>query len=367
MYESKFDDISASDCVILCMESLKQPLDGIKPKDPVMKYIYESAKVVKLLNPTPEYYASKKYRQELVAELTESNKFHDYEVERDISPSLNSVVRAQYDKLRSDCKSLDSTLMGGSVIVPYQGVIRSPRSDEEQKVYMREIINTLKNRHSPLDSNKKVKDIMECDPLGFMSGLDIDSDCLSTSSIMNRHISSGLDIDGDCLSLSLIMNRHISTESAKVLSEISAYGPEEVAVIEEIIFGDSLTIPITNTDTSLEAMENMANYSMDRLKDLVSKSNMLKPSADELSSNYDLQVLLNFMIQHPHFMKNDLASSIFLSENTRELTDIFYYGDMVIAEVENTYLVTPVMDISDGNIPKILCIDKENNISVASI
>lgn len=346
MYESKFDDISASDCVILCMESLKQPLDGIEPKDPVMKYIYESAKIVKLLNPTPEYYASKKYRQELVAELTESNKFHDYEVERDISPSLNSVVRAQYDKLRSDCKSLDSTLMGGSVIVPYQGVIRSSRSDEEQEVYMREIINTLKNRHSPLDSNKKVKDIMECDPLGFMSGLDIDGDCLSTS---------------------LIMNRHISTESAKVLSEISAYGPEEVAVIEEIIFGDSLTIPITNTDTSLEAMESMANHSMDRLKDLVSKSNMLKPSADELSSNYDLQVLLNFMIQHPHFMKNDLASSIFLSENTRELTDIFYYGDMVIAEVENTYLVTPVMDISDGNIPKILCIDKENNISVASI
>ena len=379
LYEGRFDDLSGVQCLQICIESLNQPLEHINPKDPVMSYILDSAKAVKLLNPTDKYRLTRKYRTAVMESMIDAAKYDDYEAERAIDPQLKDILRKEYNFLRENGYGTnlnESALMGGAPIVPYSGMIKKPRngvgvSTDSQNAHAKKVIKACDIYKSKDDKPvnpkkvnqkilKKIKDEMECHPFKMMS-----------------NVPDVLPLDAADALIKLISDDSIATESAELIIEVlqaetKPINPHTLYAIECIVDDDMSKLPdiidsFANDEINPVALEYIQFSNQDKLQRLSSQANMIYDSTINKQNDYNPQIILDYIAQNTHYQFSEVANNYFLSSNDKDISDIFEYEEYLFAEVDDMYLCTPVIDITLGNDPKLICVDRENHITVVDL
>jgi len=81
------------------------------------------------------------------------------------------------------------------------------------------------------------------------------------------------------------------------------------------------------------------------------------------NKSYDLNALLNFIYTNRIYQSSEYSNSLFLKK-VGHVKDYTYYDNFLIAELEDKYMATPVVDVVAGMRLKLVCIDKEGRITV---
>ena len=369
LYEGKFDDLTAIECIQLAMSSLKFPLDDIKPRDPILSYVLESAKAVKLMNPTEKYELTREYRMAVIEGINNACMFDDYEEERCITPQLKDILRTKYDFLRINgygSSTMDSTMMGCAPIVPYAGVIRKPRAgipeaEDSQAKHCKRIVKACDiSGKSKYQITKKIKDAIECYPYKFMSEIPTDLPMDATEAVFRL----ASDYTAGTESCELIVE--VLQSETKMIPAPMLHAIESVYVKDGDLNADDMVelCGIGTESINLKALEMITMSNSDILTQITSKADMMSTGEEPVSTDYDVQFLLDYITQNTQYQVNDVANHKFLSATHINLSDIFDYSGFIFAEVDGSYLGTPVSDVSDGNMPKLVCIDKDDVITI---
>lgn len=360
-YEGKLDDLNGMECLQLCQASLVYPLDNIEPKDYVLEYVYESAKAVRLCNPTEDYLQLRDYRSALIDGINDAVNVELYEIDRVIEPKLKDRIRAQYNYIRDYQLGLqnESALMGGACIVPYQGTLRKHREDDTG--FIEGIIKACKTKKSKELLDKEIKHKMEYEAFTFLNELNSD-----------------FDLDDNMALVDILSDPCISLESAVMLTHtIKEYNGDfsdfMVNAVESLFGLNPDLVELVNNlsdalgyDYDMSALESLQSYNDDRLAKLLSDSALLSGGDGYTSEGYDLQSLMDYINAEYSLQQSDYANSL-ITEINDDISDVFDYDDIMVAEVNDEKLCAAVVDISRGNTPVLVCIDRSGDINTEEL
>ncbi len=121
--------------------------------------------------------------------------------------------------------------------------------------------------------------------------------------------------------------------------------------------------PIEESVLALENVQKM-EFEHDKKVDLLYNANNV--DVKEAAPKYNIDVLLSYLYTNTNYIHNDYTNSLF--RNEFKLVDGFSYigtNKVLVCEIDDKYLASPVIDVADDHTLKIVRLDKMGNIEVA--
>lgn len=104
-----------------------------------------------------------------------------------------------------------------------------------------------------------------------------------------------------------------------------------------------------------------------KLDTIMDNTNSNPKEDDNLSKKYNLDILTSYLYNRPHFKHDNYTNSLFLSKQSELDGYSFLQNDILISEIEDEYICTPVIDIVDNYKMKLICLNKDGKISIRKI
>lgn len=84
----------------------------------------------------------------------------------------------------------------------------------------------------------------------------------------------------------------------------------------------------------------------------------------ELEEDFDLSQLTDYIYRCRKYQISEYINSLFLSKNPELEVHSFYRNDLLITQLDNRYIIAPVVDIADDYKAKMILMDTDGNISI---
>lgn len=364
-------------------------------KDPATKFIFDMSRIYKFFKSNNNTISdSKKFILDVLRN-TPSN-INQMEYSNSIKSACENILKNirtyQYEN-----KLLESALVNFSPIVPYSGTIKQPNMTESST-----ITNTSNNENiEPIINilNKPDQEIKEFIKNTLINNIfDIFSG--SANFIKNDNYDYQYNIKSkdnnsmlpsDIISLLLSNNRYNISVIYFILSYIyySFKREEYPNVINRLsLLKDTIKNILTfDNKTSMKtALEGVMSFNLpsidDSLLDIDVSENMEYENDRKLSKlmdmadleyknleskNYKLDKLLGFFYNSRRYKTNSYTNSLFLNNN--ESVAGYSYIEtneepILVCEVDDKYLIIPVMDLADNYKMKLISMDKDGNIEI---
>ena len=280
---------------------------------------------------------------------------------------LDSIRATQYkDNL------LESAMIDYAPIVNYSQTVKAPMMEDDSNDVQVMLTNTissdsktfstdmldeiLKNNifsivRNSLDSVRSIVPFSDADFFSLYNSRNYDKELYgATMYYLIAYIINKIDTSG------------VST----LLTSLKAMDKANQSIAEEK-FDTQAMINILG-DVSLEAdldiPEHMEFQSDKEIASLMNDVDINDDGLSNVEKNYDIYKLTDYIYTARRYMYNKYTNSLFLSSH-KQFNDCSYLKDnLLVAEIDEQYLCSPVIDLADDYKTKLIRLDKDGQISI---
>jgi hypothetical protein len=361
-------------------------------KEPLSKFIFDMSRIHKFFKSNNTVSDSKKFILDILKNTPNDDNLKEYSIviKNTCENILKNIKTYQYEN-----KLLESALVNFSPIVPYSGTIKQPNLTE----------STITNKQ-----NENIKPIVELlnkpdqDIKGFIKSTLINNifDILTNSNKFIKNDNYDIQynvknndtdnlLPSDIISLLLSNTKYDVSVIYFILSYIYYSFKREdypnlinkLSVLDDTIKNILTFDNKVSVETAVEAFSIFSLPSInDSILDIDISENMEYENDRKISKlidmadvdydkmkvkNYNLDKLLAFFYNSRRYKTNSYTNSLFLNNN-ESISGYSYIETneepILVCEIDDKYLIIPVMDLSDNYKMKLISIDKNNNIEI---
>lgn len=165
-----------------------------------------------------------------------------------------------------------------------------------------------------------------------------------------------------------LVNRYQNSDGTKMLDTLKASSKAQMNIAEEKFNTEYLVSLFSNIATEADNNQDMSShleYENDKENEkAMNMANLNDTDTAELEKKYNIYTLTNYMYNARRYMHNAYTNAFFINSN-KELQDYTYLEDnILVVEVDNEYLCSPVIDLADDYKIKLIRVNRDDVISI---
>ncbi len=354
---------------------------------PLVKLVIDVKNIHDQLSQPIKFSEAKKIVRDAIAELPRNNTPYSVIMLQVYITILDDIRKAQMSGVL-----LESALVDYNVVAPYNQVLKTPDIalkpiSNGSLEYVIDTLTTL------ADENYE----KEFEILHSLLVQNIQSIVYNTNEYIfdNNNYSHQYNIDGkDDIALSYYINTLLNARSPEVnyplvyyfLSYINyQFGDKEsyrrileylkniynatksfpfnrIENIDELVAQyESLSLP--EIDNSILSMESVMNMEYEKDKEL-EKIYELSDTNEKKERNYNIDILLSYLYTNRRYKHNEYTNSLFTTKFKSVDGYSYYNNNILVCEIDDKYLATPVMDLGDDYKLKLICLTPDDQVIV---
>lgn len=338
-------------------------------RNPILKMFLDVSTLIKLMKQSTEIRDLKTF---IINYLSANSQYNENCWQAKVVTVLYQAIYENTKSFQYESKLLESALIDYAPIVQYNGMIKKPLMTSEAS----DVVTTLNSSNSPntsiLDNLLKnnLFSIMEYSIDGVTPFNDSDFFALCTA----RDNTDDLYNTISYFICAYVINRYNKEEIPNVVSTINSINYAKNNIAEEgfdvnVLLSKLENLSLDNNIESIcESELNTMEYENDKqVESIMNKAHVDDDETARLSKNYNIDILLNYIYTSRRYMHNAYTNAFFVNTN-QVMQDYSYMKDnILVAELEDHFLCTPVMDLADDYKVKLIRLDKDGIISITTL
>lgn len=354
---------------------------------PLVKLVLDVKNLQSKLSQTIKFSEAKEFIRNAIAELPKNSCPHSIIMLKVYIQALDNMKQFQMDKML-----LESAMLDYSVVAPYSQVLTSPDValkplPNSTMEYIIDTLTVLSNQgdekntevlHSLLIQNIEsiVKYTNEyiVDNNNHNGEYNILDD--GSPDMLSYYVNRVIDAKGERVNyplvyyfLSYIMYNFESNHYTKILNYLtnlhtstSNFPFTRIENVEELVAQyEALSLP--ELSSSILSMESVMNMEYEKDKEL-EKIYDLSETTEKKIRDYNIDVLLSYLYTNRRYQHNHYTNALFTSKFKSVNGYSYYNNDILVCEIDDTYLATPVSDLGDDYKLKLICLNTDNQVIV---
>jgi len=335
---------------------------------PLLKMMFDVSCLIKYLQKTPNY---KELKTFILEYITKNASYIEkyWETKTAIEAYRNVLTSAKV--VQYDQKQLESAMINYYPIIDYSGICKMPMMTNENSGENDSSTLTPSN-NANMDSMDKRNYLIRYNLFSIlMNAIDLtpfnDNDFfdLYNIKVLNEEHQNAIkyyilayiiyhctsaNADAVCIKLKLI-----DAATDKIAEE--KFNTDDLIAI----FSETSTEAITNIEEDKVHLE----YETDKLNEkLYDMANLDDNDTSNLGKKYNIYILTNYMYNARRYTHNKYTNAFFINNN-KELHDYTYLQDeILVVEIDNEYLCSPVIDLADDYKMKLIRVDRNDVVSI---
>lgn len=336
----------------------------------LIRFVMPEQNIFKIKDFVCEYLKSMKYKKD----CTESQIAKDFYINY-----LNHIRDRQYED-----KLLENAIISYAPIQPYEGIIVKPDMTKTQRYEESNIDKVISILNRVVNNEAKIEDVLKkyienyCFEIleNHNKTLDPSEDIFSF--IINKKDDySESDIYYFLVALyyksgNFTGNEDLYNTILKLLINIKTYTngfPKIKLVVESLVDVMTEAVGIFNKSFEDFALESVNPEFLEdkKIGEILDETDSKQDEPDTLNSKYNLNILTSFLYTKLQYKHDKFTNSMFLSREKNIQGYSFLQNNILIYEMDDEHICSPVVDLADNFKMKIVCLDRNGQISVKNM